>query len=32
LTIDYDAPQQIFFVAESYEQIAQFAHDLEKMA
>ncbi|MFU8805511.1 MAG: hypothetical protein ACNA8W_16990 [Bradymonadaceae bacterium] len=32
LTIDYDAPQQVFFVAESYEQIAELAHDLEKMA
>jgi phenylalanine-4-hydroxylase len=32
LTIDYDAPQQVFFVAESYEQISEFAHDLEKMA
>ena len=32
LTIDYDAPQEVFFVAESYEQIAQFAEDLENMA
>lgn len=32
LTIDYDAPQEIFFVAESYEQITEIAHELMKMA
>ena len=32
LTIDYDAPQDVFFVAESYEQIADYAHQLMKMA
>lgn len=32
LTIDYDAPQEVFFVAESYEQVAQYAHDLAQMA
>lgn len=32
LTIDYDAPQEIFFVAESYEQIADYAHQLAKLA
>lgn len=32
LTIDYDAPQEIFFVAESYEQITELAHELTQMA
>ncbi|TVR00345.1 MAG: hypothetical protein EA398_11405 [Deltaproteobacteria bacterium] len=32
LSIDYDAPQQVFFVAESYEQVAELAFRLEKMA
>ncbi|MFB6351427.1 MAG: hypothetical protein ABEN55_05835 [Bradymonadaceae bacterium] len=32
LTIDYDAPQQVFYVAESYEQITEIAHELMKMA
>lgn len=32
LTIDYDAPQDIFFVAESFDQIIGLAHDLEKLA
>lgn len=32
LTIDYDAPQEVFFVAESYEQVAELAFSLEKMA
>jgi phenylalanine-4-hydroxylase len=32
LSIDYDAPQQVFFVAESYEQVADLAHQLTKMA
>lgn len=32
LTIDYDAPQEVFFVAESYEQVAELAHELAKMA
>ncbi len=32
LTIDYDAPQEVFFVAESFEQITEMAHDLMKMA
>jgi len=32
LTIDYDAPQQVFYVAESYEQITDIAHELMKMA
>lgn len=32
LTIDYDAPQQLFYVADSYEQITEIAHELMKMA
>jgi phenylalanine-4-hydroxylase len=32
LSIDYDAPQEIFFVAESYEQVEQMAHELASMA
>lgn len=32
LTIDYDAPQQVFYVADSYEQITEIAHELMKMA
>lgn len=32
LTIDYDAPQEVFFVAESYEQVAELARELEAMA
>jgi phenylalanine-4-hydroxylase len=32
LSIDYDAPQEIFFVAESYEQVADLAYELVKMA
>lgn len=32
LTIDYDAPQQVFYVAESYEQVAELADELRKMA
>jgi phenylalanine-4-hydroxylase len=32
LTIDYDAPQEVFYVAESYEQVADIAHELMKMA
>ncbi len=32
LTIDYDAPQELFFVAESYEQVAELAHELSKWA
>lgn len=32
LTIDYDAPQEVFFVAESFEQITEMAHDMMKMA
>ena len=32
LSIDYDAPQEVFFVAESFEQIAEMAHDLMRMA
>ena len=32
LTIDYDAPQQVFYVAESYEQITEIAHELMRMA
>ena len=32
LTIDYDAPQEVFFVAESYEQVAELAHQIGKMA
>lgn len=32
LSIDYDAPQEIFFVAESFEQVTSLAQDLMKMA
>jgi phenylalanine-4-hydroxylase len=32
LSIDYDAPQQVFYVAESYEQMAELARELESMA
>lgn len=32
LSIDYDAPQEIFFVAESYEQVAELALELVQMA
>jgi phenylalanine-4-hydroxylase len=32
LTIDYDAPQRVFYVAESYEQVAELAQELGKMA
>ena len=32
LNIDYDAPQQAFFVAESYEQVCELAHSLTRMA
>ena len=32
LSIDYDAPQEVFFVAESYEQVAELAHELSKQA
>ena len=32
LTIDYDAPQQVFYVAESYDQIIEIASELGKMA
>ncbi len=32
LTIDYDAPQEIFFVADSYEQVVELAGELESMA
>ena len=32
LTIDYDAPQEVFFVAESYEHVATLASELEAMA
>lgn len=32
LSIDYDAPQEVFFVAESFEQITEMAHQLMKMA
>lgn len=32
LTIDYDAPQEIFFVAESYEQVEEMAYELQNMA
>lgn len=32
LTIDYDAPQEIFFVSESFEQIAEMANELATMA
>ncbi len=32
LRVDYDAPQEVFFVADRYEQIAALAHQLGKMA
>ena len=32
LSIDYDAPQAIFFVAESFEQVADMANSLTAMA
>ena len=32
LSIDYDAPQEVLFVAESLEQIAQLAYELGKEA
>lgn len=32
LTIDYDAPQEVFFVSESFEQIAEMANELAAMA
>ena len=32
LSIDYDAPQDFFFVAESYEQVAELAAELAAMA
>ena len=32
LSIDYDAPQEIFFVAESYDQVTEIAHGLMSMA
>ena len=32
LSIDYDAPQEVFFVAESYEQVAGLANELCAMA
>lgn len=32
LSIDYDAPQEIFFVAESYEQVEDMAYQLADMA
>lgn len=32
LNIDYDEPQQMFFVAESYEQVKELAHQLTDMA
>ncbi len=32
LTIDYDAPQELFFVSESFEQIAELANELAAMA
>ncbi|MFW5966176.1 MAG: hypothetical protein ACOCV2_01605 [Persicimonas sp.] len=32
LSIDYDAPQEIFFVAESYEQVEQMAYELAETA
>lgn len=32
LSIDYDAPQEVFFVAESYEQITELAKKLMEMA
>lgn len=32
LSIDYDAPQEVFFVAESFEQVTELAQDLMNMA
>ena len=32
LSIDYDAPQEVFFVAESYEHVVTLASELEAMA
>lgn len=32
LSIDYDAPQEVFFVAESYEQVEEMAYQLADMA
>lgn len=32
LSIDYDAPQEVFFVAESYEQVTELAKELMSMA
>ncbi|MCB9507438.1 MAG: hypothetical protein H6698_05270 [Myxococcales bacterium] len=32
LSIDYDAPQEVFFVAESFEHVAEMARELEAMA
>ncbi len=32
LSIDYDAPQELFFVAESYEQVTEIAEQLMKLA
>ena len=32
LSIDYDAPQEVFFIAESFEQVTEFAHDMIGMA
>lgn len=32
LTIDYDAPQELFFVAESFDQVRAMAHELVAMA
>jgi phenylalanine-4-hydroxylase len=32
LSIDYDAPQETFFVADSYEQVTEMADTLRKMA
>lgn len=32
LSIDYDAPQEVFFVAECYEQVTELARELERLA
>ena len=32
LSIDYDAPQELFFVAESFEQVTELAHDMMRLA
>ena len=32
LSIDYDAPQEVFFVAESFEQMVELAAELQAMA